>query len=281
MQVTGGVAVDRWLINGRAGDSVPVDDRGLAYGDGLFETIAVRDGSCRFLDLHLDRLESGCKRLGIPLPSRTLLQAELRELIGAEVHGTVKIIVTRGTGPRGYQPPEDCAPLRALGLASSRPAKLAPARLRYCDTPLGRNPSLAGLKTLNRLEQVLARAEWDDPEVSEGLMLNDRQEVICGTRNNVFYTLADTLCTPRRDDGGVHGIMRAQVLRLAQEQGIPTSQRPTTRADLAAADDIFLTNALTGAWPVAELAGRSYGRSRVTEAVRAGLVKLGVGECAE
>ncbi len=255
---------------------------GLAYGDGLFETIAVRDGRCRFLDAHLDRLESGCRRLGIPPPSLELLRAELRELVGNELACHSEAYAYAGGWAPRLSAAGAIASRRVHSASSARgPRQLPPARLRYCSTPVSRNASLAGLKTLNRLEQVLARAEWDDPAIGEGLMRNDRQEVICGTRSNLFYTRAETLCTPQLDESGVHGIMRAQVIDVARAQGIRTIEQAATAADLAAADDLFLTNALVGIWPVAELAGRSYERSGVTRAIMAGLTRLGVTECAE
>jgi len=276
-----GYSLDRWLINGVAGDSISVSDRGLSYGDGLFETIAVRAGQCRFLDAHLDRLAAGCARLGIPAGDRLQLITELNQLVGTTVHATAKIIVTRGMGPRGYRPPVECSPTRIVGVQITQPAVPAATnvRIRYCDTLISRNPALAGLKTLNRLEQVLARAEWDDRGIEEGLMLNDRGEVVCGTMSNLFFTRVGILITPPLNECGVGGIMRQAAMQVAQSMGIEVQERIVNKADLKSADDVFLSNALIGIRPVAELAGINYQRSDVTKRIMQGLFDMGVVEC--
>jgi len=260
---------------------LPVTDRGLTYGDGLFETLAVRDGECRFLDAHLERLVHGCSRLGIPSPDRPQITAELAQLIAGAAHATAKIIITRGTGSRGYRPPVPCSPTRILGLqntqAQTRQNK--GVRLRYCETLISRNPALAGLKTLNRLEQVLARGEWADNDIAEGLMLNDRGEVVCGTMSNLFFTHAGTLFTPELHECGVSGIMRQMILQVARSEGLEVRQRTVNKNDLATAEDVFISNALIGVWPVAELGGRTYRRSDVTNQIMRGLLAMGVVEC--
>jgi 4-amino-4-deoxychorismate lyase len=273
--------VDRWLINGVASNSLPVADRGLSYGDGLFETIAVRAGQCRFLTAHLDRLAEGCDRLGIPAPDRQQISDELGQLIAATEYASAKIIITRGTGPRGYQPPIPCQPTRILGLQATSPVAGATrgVRVRYCETSISRNPALAGIKTLNRLEQVLARAEWDDTDIAEGLMLNDRGEVVCGTMCNLFFTRAGILFTPELRESGVNGIMRKMVLQVAQGRGVEVSELTVSKADLETAEDIFLSNALIGVWPVVELNGKKYQRSDVTKQIMQGLFEMGVIEC--
>jgi 4-amino-4-deoxychorismate lyase len=274
----------RWLINGAVTATLAADDRGLAYGDGLFETIAVREGQCRFLDMHFARLERGCARLGIPLQISAEIRAEVIDWVGDEAHATLKIIVTRGQGPRGYAPPELVQPSRMLGLTTTTAAKLPPstARLRYCDTPIARNPVLAGLKTLNRLEQVMARAEWSDPALAdyqEGLMLNDRAEVVCGTMTNLFVVRGTAVLTPLLDECGVAGIMRDQVMQLARQLSIELKETRLTKMDVQEADSIFLTNALLGLWSVGELDGQQYAISPVVESLLVGLADLGVAEC--
>ena len=263
------------------GDSIPVEDRGLSYGDGLFETIAVREGRCRFLTAHLARLEAGCERLGIPVPDSRQIVAELGRLLGTTEHATAKIIVTRGRGPRGYRQPVPCSPTRLVGMQRTSPARM-PAdgvRARYCATLISRNPKLAGLKTLNRLEQVLARAEWTDNEIVEGLMLNDRGEVVCGTMSNLFYTQAGVLFTPELHECGVSGIMRQATMEVAQSLGIEVQELKVDPQDLQNAEDVFLSNALIGLWPLAELAGQEYRCSEVTNQIMRGLFAMGVVEC--
>jgi 4-amino-4-deoxychorismate lyase len=252
--------VDKWLVNGEPASGLPLDDRGLQYGDGLFETIAVRDGNARLLDRHLERLGNGCRRLGIPAPDMEQLIQETESLLANAGSGTLKIIVTRGAGRRGYAPPPDATPTRIIGFSSARPEngeKPLRAELTYCTTRLGRNSALAGLKSLNRLEQVLARAELRDVPGSfvEGLMLNDRGDVVCGTMTNVFLVKDGKLVTPLLDEAGVAGVMRETVMEIAREAGIPVSERRMNDSDLGTADGIFLTNALIGILPVAHLDG--------------------------
>ena len=153
-------------INGRNDSRLDCRDRGLQYGDGVFETMRIRRGQVRLLEYHLQRLELGCRVLKISLPPIPLLRREIESAAAARREGVLKLIVTRGLGRRGYRPTgrEKCT--RILALTALPRAVLAdaptPARVRVCSTPLGINPHLAGLKTLNRLESVMARAEWQE-----------------------------------------------------------------------------------------------------------------------
>jgi 4-amino-4-deoxychorismate lyase len=274
--------MNKWLINGSEAGVIAPDDRGLAYGDGLFETIAVRAGECRFLEAHLQRLAAGCERLMIPYPGDECLRADIIQL-GACVHGTLKIIVTRGSGPRGYAlpPSASVSVTRLVGLmpTDSPSGAAGTVRVRYCNTLLGRNPSLAGIKTLNRLEQVIARAEWDDPAIREALMLTDQGEVVCGTMTNLFLVRNGQLVTPDLSECGVHGVMRDQVFRLAEEIDIQVNQTRLSKADVSTADDLFLTNSQLGMLPVDELEGQLYKRSEITLRLMRGLAAAGVEEC--
>jgi 4-amino-4-deoxychorismate lyase len=126
---------------------------------------------------------------------------------------------------------------------------------------------------------VLARAEWDDTDIAEGLMLNDRGEVVCGTMCNLFFTRAGILFTPELRESGVSGIMRKQTLEVAHSGGVEVRELTVNKADLETADDIFLSNALIGIWPVIELNGQEYWRSDVTKLIMQGLFDRGVIEC--
>ena len=250
----------RALVNGREDGRIDPMDRGLHYGDGLFETIAVQGGRARFLDWHLERLADGAARLAIPLPEPDVLRAEIAAACAAD-QGLVKLIVTRGASERGYRPPRQPDPTRiVVGLPWPT---LAPAawtsgvRVGWCRTRLGRNPVLAGIKHLNRLEQVLARAEWDDAGLAEALMMDDRDLVIGGTQTNLFAWIADRWNTPALDQCGVAGVMRRAFLSWAAKCGDPVIERALPAAELVQATAMLLTNAVIGAWPVSELAGRT------------------------
>lgn len=275
----------RTLVNGLDAATLPLTDRGLQYGDGLFETIAVRaSGPCLWAE-HRDRLTLGAARLGIPLPDPELLLRECLALTQGAASGVVKLILTRGSGGRGYRPPAVPSPTRILALypTPDYPPDWAEAgvRVRWCDLALGENPRLAGIKHLNRLEQVLARAEWDDEAIAEGLLCDTRGRVIAGTMSNVFVYAGGRLLTPCLDRCGVAGTVRALVLRLAPTCGVPVAEADLMRADLEAADGVFMTNAVLGVVPVRRLDRVEYDPGRLPEkllaAVRAAVWRPSIG----
>ncbi len=271
----------RWLINGVSTAQIDVNDRGFAYGDGLFETIAVRNGMLRFFGAHYARLVVSCRRLGLAVPEQNALAESAQQLCGGDREGTLKIIVSRGAGERGYRPPDGVTPTCAIGF-TPEPAPQIPhngIRARVCETRISSNPATAGMKTLNRLEQVLARAEWDDPAISEGIMRDSDGYLICGTQSNLFVVSGGRLWTPVLDQAGVHGIMRAQVLNLAEEQGIDCREQRFTLGALDEADDVFFTNARVGIWPVAGIDEHVYARHVLTQQLMLGLAARGVSEC--
>jgi 4-amino-4-deoxychorismate lyase len=262
------------LIDGKPRTQIDVRDRGLQYGDGLFETMAVLDGEVRRLDAHLARLQSGCERLGIVMPERTLLTAEIAAVTLNAQRAVLKLMVTRGFGGRGYRLPDQPAPTRILWLDAwpEYPAEWAHTgvNVRVCSTVLGVQPQLAGIKHLNRLEQILARREWQgSDDVAEGLMMDTRGAVICGTMTNVFVVHSGNLLTPRLDRCGVAGTVRAAILQAAAELGIPGKEVAIDFDALREADEVFLTNALIGVWPVRRLGDHSYRVGPVTRQLQA------------
>jgi 4-amino-4-deoxychorismate lyase len=257
-------------VRTRAQDVLAADDRGLQYGDGVFETALLKDGRLRFFDDHLGRLEEGCQRLGILYPGHALLEHEAHALTAGHRDGVLKLMVTRGRGTRGYKPPEPAVPTRLLQLHAGPmpapaavqaaahdilPCTLQPIHIRWCTTRLGRNPALAGIKHLNRLEQVLARREWDDDGIADGLMLDSEGEVICATTANLFVVLDGVLCTPDLRHCGVRGIMRAHVLDCAARLRFATAEKALSPGEVRHATEIFLTNAIQGIRPVRSLGG--------------------------
>lgn len=247
------------LIDGRPGTTLPVADRGLHYGDGLFETIAVAAGAPLLLDAHLHRLQRGCRALGIDMPDMALLADECLQVVSGATRAVVKIIVTRGSGGRGYQPPAPAHPLRIVSL-HSWPEHPPDNRMQgidacFCRQTLGRQPTLAGMKHLNRLEQVLARAELAGGECSEGIMCDTDGCVVEGTMSNVFLRRGTTLLTPALDQCGVDGIIRAEVLARAAQVGLHAQVAALGREDVLAAEELFFTNSIIGLWPVRRFDG--------------------------
>lgn len=248
------------LINGREQDQLSAADRGLHFGDGVFETMAVDAGRLLCLERHLERLARGCRRLAIPLPALTTLEEECARVGDGAGRAVVKLTVTRGLGGRGYAAPDAAQPTRVLA-RHPWPSYAAASRrdgvsVRVCRTRLGRNRLLAGIKHLNRLEQVMARMEVDPEQWEEGLMLDDRDGVIEGTMSNLFVYRDGRLRTPDLSECGVAGIMRELVLDAAREvTGFDAQIVDMSMADLGSADECFLTNSLIGLWPIRAIAG--------------------------
>jgi len=245
-------------VNGRAGTRVDSGDRGFNYGDGVFETMRVRRRGVRFLDYHLERLEDGCRRLGIAGPSRRVLRQELQTAAARRVDGVLKLVVTRGVGERGYRP---TGKERATRVMSLHPlGKPAGGTARVCRLRLGVNQRLAGLKTLNRLECVLARAEWQDPEIWEGLLRDTDGYLVCGTMSNMFLRTGTALLTPQLDRCGVAGVMRRWVLETAGVLKLRVRETRVSLSDLVKADEVFMTNAVAGIVPLGSI---RHGRTRL------------------
>jgi 4-amino-4-deoxychorismate lyase len=241
------------LINGQPSQEISANDRGFQYGDGLFETALLVNGRVRFIDDHCQRLFTGCARLGIAPPDRATLLREIAQVTADADRGVLKIIVTRGTGGRGYRPTGATSSTRVVALHPFAQAPHGGLRLRWCDIRLGRNARLAGIKHLNRLEQVLAQSEWRDGEADDGLMLDTEGEVICATSANVFVVREGALITPDLRFSGVQGVMRAQVIKAAARLQLALSEEPVWPHDLETASEVFITNAVRGIRSVGSL----------------------------
>lgn len=248
-------------INGQPADCIALADRGLAYGDGLFETIKVRKGRALLFERHLARLQDGCQRLAIPC-DMPVLRAELQAYMQQLGQGVCKLILTRGAGQRGYASPSPCVPQRILQASSAPQWPSAHAaegvRLFACQLRLAEQPLLAGLKHLNRLEQVLARAEWSDPAFAEGLLLDQKGHVVDGVFSNIFIVHSQQLLTPDLSRCGVAGVMRAELLARAQAAGLAAHVMDITLQHLQQADEVFTCNSLYGIWPVLGYAQQSW-----------------------
>ena len=249
------------LVDGVAQSQVDATDRSLHYGDGLFETLAVFAGKIRCWEDHWRRLSEGCQRLGLPCPDRALLEHEVSDLSKNADRKVVKILLTRGSGPRGYRIQPEAVSRRIL-IANdwpNHPPQHAQegVRVRLCQTRLGHNPTLAGLKHCNRLEQVLARQEWQE-EVEEGLMLDLDGNLIEGTMSNVFLVRGNTLVTPDLSQCGVAGVTRQRIIDRSPGLGVPVETSKVTLEQVHEADALFLCNTLIGLWPVRSFEGRDY-----------------------
>ena len=274
-----------WFADGESRATIPVDDRAVQYGDGVFETIAVRDNVPRLWGYHADRLATACARLGIDAPDLAALERDVDGAIekssADSTYATAKIIVSAGSGPRGYRRPDARASV-FIGLSDGHrlPASSYAdgVAARMCNTRLAIQPQLAGIKSLNRLEQVLARNEWNDDSVFDGVTLDTDGRIICGTMSNVFLFQDNRLVTPAITRCGVSGVMRRHVLTVAGEAGIDCDVRDVLPGEIGTSDGMMLTNSLIGAVPVREIDGRELGIAATAKILQGLLRESGVME---
>ncbi len=264
------------LVDGLPAAQVASDDRGLLYGDGLFETVLFVDGAAPLWSRHLQRLALGCARLRLPPPQATVLARECALVAAGHARAVVRITLTRGSGARGYAPPPVPRPRRIVAAQPAPEPRIdglrAGIRVGFCAKRLAAQPLLAGLKHLNRLEQVLARAEWDDPAIAEGLMFDATDQPVCATAANLFAVVDGVLRTPALDQCGVAGVTRAEV--LARHGAAVVA--PLTRAELARADEVFLTSSVRGIVPVAQTPDRRYAVGAIARSLQAAWHALGL-----
>ncbi|WP_257295315.1 aminodeoxychorismate lyase [Endozoicomonas sp. YOMI1] len=258
-------------VNGVPEGFLPVSDRGLAYGDGLFETVRVSGGKPTLADYHWRRLQRSCQQLGIAVDIERLLEEVDAFLSDNQARDAVlKVMITRGSGGRGYNPEGCLSPCRILLLhplpSRSRDPGLHGARVKLCQMRLGRS-ALAGLKHLNRLEQVLARSEWRGDIYDEGLLCDFEGNLVEGTMSNLFIvTHEGDLVTPDLSFNGVAGVCRDFIIEFACHHGITVKEQSVPRGlDVA---EIFLCNSVNGVWPVIEYEGREWGIGSLTARIR-------------
>ena len=251
-----------YLINGSFDQTISVFDRGFSYGDGVFRTMKVRNGLPVSWPFHYQKLVADCAVIGIVCPSAELLMSDLQKLFEKELFSenltqVAKIIITRGEGERGYAPPTITVPTRVV-IKSVLPYYAQSnydkgVQLHVCDLRLPTQPKLAGIKHLNRLENVLARMEWRDDTIFDGLLLDQAGNVIECTMSNVFARFGTELVTPDLSQCGVSGITRQRILGLGSVLGLDVVVRTLNLEQLLQADEIIICNSLFGAFQVTQI----------------------------
>ena len=267
----------KWLLNGTTAETIDIDSRALQYGDGLFETIAVREGKVRLWDYHAARLRDGCERLGLICPDTEDCRARIEDL--GEENAAAKLIVAARPRRRGYARVSgetdvllrtfEYQPLPADCYRDGIPTIL-------CDTRLAVGSPVAGLKTLNRIEQVLARNEVAAAGYIEGLTRDVDGNVICGTMSNVFTVQNNKLVTPSVDRCGVAGVMRRHLMATARAAGLQLEER--VLASIDDADEVFLCNSQLGVVPVNRCGDLGWSVGEMTRSVIRMLAENGVVE---
>ena len=242
------------LINGRQAERISIRDRGLQYGDGCFETIRVLSNTPILWSAHLKRLEHACKVLQLPVDF-DLLQSEISEILQLNKAADVilKIIITRGEGGRGYAPSKQADPTRILQLIDYvSPDTCKGARVILCQHRLSSNSTLAGIKHLNRLDQILASAQIP-ADCDEGLCMNEEGYLIEACRSNLLLAIDDELVTPDLSKSGVEGVMLNHLITEFGRQGIQVLKKKLSLSELKTAKEILLCNSVFGVWPIAEV----------------------------
>lgn len=247
-----------WLLNGQGEEKISVFDRGLSYGDGVFRTLKVVDGRLLFWKEHFLKLQQDADRLGLRCPDEPLWRSDCETLVASRGDGVLKLVLTRGESARGYRIAENVEPSR-LVIWSPLPAfpseyATQGIQLRVCHLRLSSQPILAGVKHLNRLENVLARAEWQDTRYTEGLLLNQAGDVVEGVMSNLFWRRGQFWETPRLDTCGVAGVMRDWLKARLQADGYEINEVAIKLEQLLSVDELLICNSLIGLWPVAGLA---------------------------
>ena len=271
-------------INGSLSDAVSVSDRGLQYGDGFFTSILMVDGALCNWSAHWRRISLSLSRLQFPALDEALLLQQISSALLAEsdelVKGSkvLKVLITRGSAGRGYQIPAEMdaniifqlsnSPVQFSSIFKSElEPDLEPEALNIslCQTQASIQVQLAGIKHLNRLENVLARTEVVNRGQQEGLMLNAFQHVISGTQSNLFMIQGDQLITPKLGQSGVEGTTRYQLSLMAASLGFVWDEADITLSELQQADELFLANAVRGIMPIAQLEGQPFSTEKTLQ----------------
>jgi 4-amino-4-deoxychorismate lyase len=259
------------LVNGQPSNTLDVSDRGLAYGDGVFETIALNQGQVQLWQGHRQRLITGLITLGIVIDeasAHTLVNSIVDDIQAAYAlyghpQGVIKVTVTRGSGGRGYAAENVSLPTRVISIFPWPSARdhlsCEGVQVQVCQHRWSHNTALAGVKHLNRLDQVMARSEWSDTNIHEGIMLNQDGLVISGVMSNLFIEIDGALITPKLDQCGINGTMAQLVRTIAKQCSINVVQQKVTLELLLNADAAFMTNSLNGIWPITALMPYTHG----------------------
>lgn len=245
------------LVNGRDAATVDVRDRGLHYGDGVFETLRCDQGHVRWWSRHLRRLAEGCRRLGIVMPNVAQLEGELARLATSRDRALLKVVLTRGPMTRrSYRPAGNEVPTRVVSVHDWPADDGAPLSLGFCGVRLGHNPMLAGIKHLNRLENVLAQQEAQRQGIDEVVLLGTQGEVVCGSMSNLIAVTQEGLVTPALEGAGISGVMRSLALDAAAALGIALDVASLSPGQLRAASAIYCSNVRLGLRQVGKFEGR-------------------------
>lgn len=266
------------LVNNHLQTHVSVLDRGLSYGDGLFETMLMVNGDVKLWQYHCERLQRGLQCLNIILDKKRFMQ-HVRSTVqyASEQPAIFKLMVTRGEGGRGYAPAETCdatvisqiTPISDSFIKENNKNQYDGIEAHYCRTYLSTHTALAGIKSLNQLPYVLASQERQNLTAQEGLMFTHEGQLIEATARNIFIVKEGELYTPLLHECGVAGVMRRVIMdNIAVSQKCAVHEVPLTKNDLLLADEIFLSNSVGGIWPVVACEDLTWSIGQQTRAIQ-------------
>ena len=266
-----------YLINGDFNQAISPLDRGFAYGDGVFRTMVIRSGLPVNWPLHYQKLVADCAAIGIVCPSAELLMSDFLQLfsiedIDSEKQEVAKIMITRGEGERGYKPPAVTTPTRVI-IRSAMPQYVKESytggvQLHVCNTRLSSQVKLAGVKHLNRLENILARMEWRDEGIFDGVLLDQQGNVIECTMSNIFARFDKVLVTPDLSECGVAGITRQRICDVSSALNLTAEVAPLSLSRMLQADELFICNSLYGAFQVSKIGGTTWAPQALAKTFR-------------
>ena len=260
-------------VNGKISKTIDVRDRSVQYGDGVFETIAVKEKSLKFWKEHYQRLNKGCKVLKIKCPPEVFLKKEINKFLRKTKKEklVLKIIISRGVGGRGYSPPRNTKPTRILGIYDwpNYPLKnfTKGIQMNICKTRISDQPALSGIKHLNKLEQIIARLEWQSKAISESIMLDSNDNVIEGTMSNFFGVKENVFYTSTIKFAGIEGIMREVILKLLKKNKKKYIIKKITLKEFLKFDEIFMCNSIFGIWPVIKISKKRFSFGKKTKEI--------------
>ena len=260
-------------INGKLTNKINIEDRAIQYGDGVFETIAVKEKLLEFWKEHYQRLNKGCKILKIKCPKELFLRKEINKFIKKtkKKKFVLKIIISRGIGGRGYNPPRNSKPTRILGIYDwPNYPEINFTKgiiMDVCKTRISSQPFLSQIKHLNRLEQIIARSEWQSKTISESIMLDFNDNVIEGTMSNIFGVKKNIFYTPNIKFSGIEGIMRGVILKLLKKNKKKYMIKKIMLKELLKFDEVFVCNSIFGIWPVIKISKKKFSFGEKTKEI--------------
>lgn len=261
-----------YIINGHFNQVISPLDRGIAYGDGVFRTLKMVRGLPEHWPMHYQKLVADCAAIGIVCPSAELFINDFLQIFTPDEIAVAKIIVTRGEGERGYALPAITMPMRVV-IKSNLPhyaeaCYIEGVRLYLCETKLAHQPKLAGIKHLNRLENVMARLEWRDDTIFDGLMLDQQDNVIECTMSNIFARFDDQLVTPNLSQCGVAGVTRQNIMGMIRSLGLTLEVTHLSLNRLIQADEVIICNSLYGAFQVTSVVNKTWSPQALSSTIR-------------